>query len=861
MSCDSGNASSARRRAWSAGVQGIDYIDVLDFATTDQELRWRILLIYCFDDVNSLTRANLSIEYAPDSAPLSVEWAYSGENLEKGNYEGDLWLVDEHGNNKELEAEQLNELIALSNGDEKILVAHIRHVVAPADNKATYTLVRTGDGTPIDPRLAVYQFTIHAEGPVEFDCAATPRPALARPPGPPIDYLAKDYASFRRLMLDRMAVVMPEWQERTVADIGVALIEILAYVGDHLSYYQDAVGTEAYLGTARRRISVRRHSRLLDYTLHEGNNARVWICLEVDEDFADPPDGEDDLRLIPAGTRLVTKLKNETEPVLADNVVGEALLQDALFFETVTAILPRPVRNRIAVYDWGHGVDCIPQGATCAALDRPAVELDLKVGDVLVLEEIDDEDEDSEIQADSSHRHAVCITEVTGIRDALEDRDVTRVTWHEDDALPFSLPMRHASGKPAAVACGNVVLADHGRTVDLEPLVPDEPPQNERYRPRLAGLNVTHSAPLTASDQVIRSARAQLEQDPSRAVPAVEVYEVPEGEQDEDAPHTIPWHPRRDLLASGPFDRHVAIEMEIGGIAHLRFGDNMYGRRPSPRSLWQATYRVGNGSAGNIGADAITHMLASDESSAQSQLIRDGVTRVRNPLPAVGGSDPERDEQARLYAPYAFRQGERAVTSEDYAKITERHPDVQKAIAEVHWTGSWNTVFVTVDRRGGRPIDIEFEAELRSFLEPFRMAGQDLEFQPPDFVPLDIRFTIHVGSDHLRSQVHSALIEALGDGETAAGKRGFFHPDNFTFGESLYLSHLVAAIMKVPGVEWVDVDDTPPKANRFRRLGEPSRGEVGLGRIAVGPLQIVRVDNDPTAPQNGQLRMYMEGGL
>src|SRR4030095_13936694 len=62
-----------------------------------------------------------------------------------------------------------------------------------------------------------------------------------------------------------------------VPDIGIALVEILAYAGDYLSYYQDAVGTEAYLDTARKRISVRRHTRLVDYFLHEGCNARAWI--------------------------------------------------------------------------------------------------------------------------------------------------------------------------------------------------------------------------------------------------------------------------------------------------------------------------------------------------------------------------------------------------------------------------------------------------------------------------------------------------------------------------------------------------------------------------------------------------------
>ena len=70
---------------------------------------------------------------------------------------------------------------------------------------------------------------------------------------------------------------MPAWQERSPADIGIALVELLAYAGDQLSYYQDAVATEAYLGTARRRVSVRRHARLLDYPMHDGCNARAWV--------------------------------------------------------------------------------------------------------------------------------------------------------------------------------------------------------------------------------------------------------------------------------------------------------------------------------------------------------------------------------------------------------------------------------------------------------------------------------------------------------------------------------------------------------------------------------------------------------
>ena len=55
-------------------------------------------------------------------------------------------------------------------------------------------------------------------------------------------------------------------------------------MGDYLSYYQDATATEAYLGTARQRVSVRRHARLLDYAMHDGCNARVWVQVRVTSD-------------------------------------------------------------------------------------------------------------------------------------------------------------------------------------------------------------------------------------------------------------------------------------------------------------------------------------------------------------------------------------------------------------------------------------------------------------------------------------------------------------------------------------------------------------------------------------------------
>src|SRR5262249_22968331 len=98
--------------------------------------------------------------------------------------------------------------------------------VEEAGDYSTYTLsFITGSNNPgppagFDPQLSSIEFSFKVECPRDFDCkSAQICPPVARP-NPEIDYLAKDYASFRRLILDRMSQVMPGWQERSPADIG-----------------------------------------------------------------------------------------------------------------------------------------------------------------------------------------------------------------------------------------------------------------------------------------------------------------------------------------------------------------------------------------------------------------------------------------------------------------------------------------------------------------------------------------------------------------------------------------------------------------------------------------------------------------
>ena len=669
-----------------------------------------------------------------------------------------------------------------------------------------------------------------------FPGQAAAAPAASRLPDlalshAPIDYLSKDYQSFRQLMLERMTLTFPQWRERNAADLGIAVIEVLAYAADFLSYYQDAVGTEAYLGTARRRISVRRHARLLDYTLDDGLNARVWAQVQV---TGGPP-----VRL-PRGTGLLTRTQS-LGPVVAPEqlAVSGAQTWSSRYFETLEAAELHPEQNRMELYDWGTPGYVLPRGATSAALTGQLPSL--RAGDVLILQALG-----AHVESSPPHAHPVRLRgrPVLTTDPRRGHQGVTEIAWHEEDALPFPLTVSVQRGGetiPCAVAWGNIVPADQGQTFQQElPPVPAE----GRYRALLpAGIAVR--APFDPAAARRRPAAVALEQRVEEALPAV-ILLGQRGELSGSSQgfRTEVWVPRRDLLTSGAYGREFVVEIENDGSAALRFGDGQLGMKPPAHTRFQARFRLGGGPSGNVGAYAIRHLVTADPALPARILL------INNYTEAQGGAGPESGRQAALRAPRSFQSQERCVTQEDFTARAKsyRGGEVLDAVAEPRWTGSWTTLFLYVERRGGLPVDPGFTALFRAYMEPFLLADQELAVRPPFYLPLEIVLAVTLERNAFREVVRQELESRLG-----TGPGGFFAPDNFRFGQPVYLSEIVTLAAGVTGVARVDT-------RRFQRWGEPSRGELAAGRVVPGPLEIAREENRPGATRSGVIRFELEGG-
>jgi len=743
----------------------------------------------------------------------------------------------------------------------------------------------------LDLQFSIVSVNFKASCPTDFDC----RQLQVCPPDkavePVIDYLAKDYASFRRLLIDLIPQLNPAWLERNPSDLGIALLELFAYEGDNLSYFQDSVANEIYLDTARQRVSAKKHARLIDYSMHDGRNAWAFVHFQTTSNGT-----------VPLGTKILSRI---TAPLRSQTLLPEVVIQEAdvppetfasdpalaqvRVFETTFDLLVNPLNNEIFLHTWGNLECCLPQGTRVAYLyvlvpagggQFQASLPVLNPGDFLLLEEIKGPKTGANADADPLHRQVVQVESVKPLTDpAYRDLltaagelqvfqagdtalPLLQVTWRRVDALrfPMCLSAQIPEGdalRNVSVARANIVLADHGRTIE-ETISDLKVPADRIFRLPL------HNGPLTMQCQPddasynlvtgrIDSPRTDLTCSVRKAKPAITLLI--------DFPGVLQqlWVPVPDLLSSPETAEEFAVEVGNDGQPTVRFGDDEYGRRPAGATAIKAVYRIGNGVAGNVGAESLAHAVQPAVAP-----LWPNINTIRNPLPAGGGVDAETNEQVRQFAPAEFRAEQfRAVVESDYSAAAKKLPEVAGAVASFRWTGSWYTVFVGIDPQdpedlitepGGRTRLVPaFATRVRNFLTTYKLAGYDLEIRSAEYVPLELAFELCVKPDYFRGDVVEAVRQALSDTVNADGSVGFFHPDRFTFAQNVYLSTIYAAIEAVQGVDSAFV-------TTFRRFGKSDNGELDSGILPIGPWEIARLDNDPAFQENGVLRITPGGG-
>jgi predicted phage baseplate assembly protein len=306
----------------------------------------------------------------------------------------------------------------------------------------------------------------------------------------------------------------------------------------------------------------------------------------------------------------------------------------------------------------------------------------------------------------------------------------------------------------------------------------------------------------------------------------------------------VVWHEVANLGAAAPGDRVYATSQDQAGATTVHFGDQT-ARPPTGQNNVHAHYRFGIGRAGALAADTLVQLVDSVP----------GLQAVTNPQPTGGAADPESRDEIRAKAPAGASTFGRAVSPADYAALALAYPGVSAARA------SW----VRIDSTGVLPrpelritlvgphrtaLSTETITMLRRYLDERRDVNVPLRLV--SFTPayVDVVARIDVNDNYGRQATLRGAQAALAADPAPNGTVGLF--GRISFGESVPLSSVYAALQAVPGV----------KSAVVTTLRDPAVDPVGTVRdlIPVAAGQLAVIGDDPADRDNKKGRLTIQLG-
>ncbi len=696
----------------------------------------------------------------------------------------------------------------------------IQFNIAPVGDYSRYTLTILEPG--FDPIFATLQFRFRP-GCFSANCKPLPifSPAVTEPA---IDYLAKDYDSFRHTLIAAMMQRVPNWQATTEASLDVVLLDLFSAAADELSNYQDRVMQEAYWPTAQKRISLRRHARLMDYFPYEGNQSSTVLALNFPGTTG---------YTLNAGTAACTGAFPPQADASAFVVSADASID--------------PLFSSLQLYTWSDAIPSLAKGATSAdlafssaanALNAQNLIRDGKIQRLLVQEWLNPATGQA-AGADPTKRQVVQLIGAKAASDPLTGDAVLHVTWSDTDALTdtycFVVDVNGLRVPDISLFHGNLVDVVQGTKQEFQYVSPGTPlsPGMYAYYTNASGAVECRLPPAFP---VLWTKTANQGYDAPVSTVRIKVVD-PSG--------TTHWNEQPDLIHSESGALDFVVETDENLRSLIRFGDGTNGAVLANDATVIIDWLSGYGPYGNIGKDTVTGFdstLAPDVS----------LGTVWNPFDITDGAAPESADVIRRSVPEAFLYNQqRAVTLADYVARAEEITGVARAEARYMWIGSWRTVRVSIDPKGATTLSPALRAAVESALDAVHLIGEDVEVRAAEYVPLTIALNICISSDTWFDDVAPVIEQAFSTGFTADGQLAFFNPDNWTFGQALHASRIEGVLAAIPGVEhFVSIS--------MARWWNQSVTSSTV--MTMGPSEIVLVSNDPNRPEDGSITFIYQGG-
>lgn len=789
------------------GFNGLRFLTVDSLDTAADPTTASIELVF----INKEALSDILTEIAGNPASVTTVFAVQGgQRIRAGKANGQVKVVN-------ATAGTSSDSIALT--------------LAPVGDYSTYTLSLSH--SKIDPVFAELEFRFRP-GCFHHACADAWDAAEPPPEPPSISYLAKDFDSFKHTMIAAMSDRVPGWKVTSEADFDQVLIELLSTSADELSDYQDRVLAEAYLGSARKRVSLARHARLVDYHIHQGNQASTWLRVEVSAEL-------------------------ESNAPLTAWAVASSSGEERITFASRKPYHFHPLLNEMELYSWQGARPHLEVGSTEADFKLPVTtETEVKamaslIQDghfpVLLIREHLNPATGTPPGADADKRQILHLLpkSAEAREDPLTAEWCLHLAWQPEDALrhtycfEIQCPDR---GRIERVSLfhGNLLTVHEGQPVGpftfVEAGSDDGLPGNLTYQRNASAQRYGITIPLPENPLAYLPTPTGGEIAP-RSTLVVEV-EAP-GQAAEN------WEEQIDLVHSdtaGEDSDHFMVETDEHQHSTIRFGNGVQGRALPDLAKVHASYQMGGGFRGNVGRNTITHF----DSTTHPE-----ITACSNPFDVVDGRDPEPASDIIRFAPEAYRARQlRAVTLEDYEGRAEELDIVSGASARYAWTGSWRTVQIAIDPVNAHELSEKQTTKIRRHLEAVRLIGEDLEVRPPRYVPLEIEVVICLKPDFWPEDLAYLLDQEFSATHTPDGRLGFFHPDAWTFGQALHASQISGRVHELEGIDHI-------KSISIQRFNDKQSG-ITPQKVEVAANEIILVENDPSSIERGTITFSLKGG-
>jgi Baseplate J-like protein len=269
------------------------------------------------------------------------------------------------------------------------------------------------------------------------------------------------------------------------------------------------------------------------------------------------------------------------------------------------------------------------------------------------------------------------------------------------------------------------------------------------------------------------------------------------------------WTQVQHIMDYDPTDLVFTVSTDENNVVTVNFGDGISGAIPTLLSEIRVEYTVGSGSLGNVPASTLTTIEYIPGLSESQTTAIQSVISVDNLEAAIGGADPETNDQIRVSAPASLRSGNRAVTLKDFSDLALSVSGVGKANA---YASVWTSISLyiapsrsavdTDDAPGldgtGTPTEeyTRLKGDVETFLEDKLLIGTTVTVQPPDYIDAILNLEYVRLPQYTAVEVEAGLKSALLSG---------FNYVNLSFQDTIYPQDIEFVLIQTPGVKTVKV--------------------------------------------------------